>query len=186
LILAGNRGWYDEEVYSTIAAANASILARDKRRSGKERRSGLDTRSEEQKNKEGERRKGEERRKRDPIKYIGYITNEEKFALMANAKSFVFPSIYEGFGLPILEAMSVGTSVITSNTSSLSELADDGCGFLVDPSSEAEISNAMQSILTDEGFSESARKSCFQKTEQFSWKKCAQETLEVYKSALNK
>lgn len=186
LILAGNRGWYDEEVFESIATANASILAKDNRRSGKERRRGLDIRPEESRQKDGERRKDVERRKNDPIKYIGYITNEEKFALMANAVSFVFPSLYEGFGLPILEAMSVGTPVITSNGSSLCELADSSCGHLVDPSSEADIANAMQTVLTDEGHCESCKKVCLQKTEQFSWEKCANETLEVYMAALKK
>ncbi len=186
LILAGNNGWNSEEVYKAIAAANSSILARDKRRSGKERRSGFDTRSQELKEKEGERRSGQERRKKDPIKYIGYVSNEEKFSLLASAYCFVFPSIYEGFGIPVLEAMTSGSPVIASSGSSLEEIADSNSGILVDPCSEAEITNAMQIMLTDEGFREMAKKRAVEKSSHFNWDKCARETLSIYAESVAK
>jgi glycosyltransferase involved in cell wall biosynthesis len=184
--LAGNKGWYDKQVYETIASANASILGIENKRSGNERRCGLDLRDDEQKKKDGERRKGKERRGSEPIKYIGYISNQEKFSLMSNAYCFIFPSIYEGFGLPVLEAMSVGTPVITSNSSSLNEIIDLSCGLLIDPLNEADIANAMGNVLTDEGFKEAYKKNCLERSLQFSWEKCAQETLEIYKNVMEK
>ncbi len=183
LVIAGARGWKDQPVYKEIAQVNAAILGLDKRRSGRERRSGLDFRNSAAKKKQGERRNGRERRKNQPIKHIGYISHNEKIALLMNAVCFVFPSLYEGFGLPVLEAMSLGVPVITSKTSSLPEIVAEKSGLLVNPEKESELIEALQQILTDEGLRETLAVNGRSRAENFSWKKCALKTLEVYRQA---
>lgn len=82
----------------------------------------------------------------DRIIKTGYIDDEDLAALYSNAEFFVYPSLYEGFGLPPLEAMQCGTPVITSNTSSLPEVVGDA-GILVDPQSEVELVDAMKNFI---------------------------------------
>ncbi|HNW09146.1 MAG TPA: glycosyltransferase family 1 protein [bacterium] len=182
LIIAGAKGWKDQPVYEAIADANASILGIKRRRSGLERRRGFDVRTDSQKKKMGERRSLDDRRKQDPIKYIGYVPHADKLALLCRAVCFVFPTLYEGFGLPVLEAMSIGTPVITSNLSSLPEIVGSKSGLLIDPTKEAELIDAMQHILTDEGLRESLSISGHERAQEFNWNDCAQKTLEVYQS----
>ena len=182
LIIAGGKGWSDAPVYEAIADANASILGRDKKRNGKERRSGSDKRSEARKKKEGERRKGIERRLDEPVKYIGYVSHADKLSLLCHACCFVFPSLYEGFGLPVLEAISMGTPVITSDVSSLPEIVGSDAGLLINPNKESEIIDALQQILTDEGLRESLSINGSKRAKEFTWKSCAEKTLEVYES----
>jgi len=182
LILAGAKGWNDKEVYTAIANANASILGVDKKRSGEERRSGLDNRSEEKRKREGERRKFVERRMHNPVKYLGYVTSEEKYALMKNAFAFVFPSLYEGFGLPVLEALGMNIPVISSNISSMPEIVGKECGILVNPESESEITDALNQIIMDDGLRELFRANCQERVKGMDWATCAKETLEAYLS----
>lgn len=182
LVIAGARGWKDQPVYEAIADANASILGIKRRRSGLERRRGFDIRNSSQKKKVGERRSTYERRRQDPIKYVGYVSHADKLALLCNAVCFVFPTLYEGFGLPVLEAMSIGTPVITSNLSSLPEIVTAKSGILIDPTKEAELIDAMQQILIDEGLRESLSINGHERAQDFNWKNCAQKTLEVYQS----
>ncbi len=182
LILAGAKGWSDKEVYATIANANASILGVDKKRSGEERRSGLDARNEEQRKREGERRKFVERRQHNPVKYLGYVTSEEKYALIKNAFTFVFPSLYEGFGLPVLEALGMNVPVISSNISSMPELVGKECGILINPESESEITDALNQMITDDGLREMFRTNCRERVKDMDWATCAKETLEAYLS----
>jgi len=184
LIIAGGHGWKDQLIYETISNANASILGIKERRSGKERRGGLDKRVKSKIQKQGERRKGIERRNDQPIKYIGYVSHGEKMSLLCNTECFLFPSLYEGFGLPVLEAMSVGAPVITSNLSSLPEVAGSDGAILINPNKESEIADAIQQIATDEGLRESLIIKGHKRSKYFSWKKCAKETLEVYKEAV--
>ena len=80
---------------------------------------------------------------KEDVIFTGYVPEEEVPLLMNGAKAFVFPSLYEGFGMPPLEAMACGTPVIVSNTSSLPEVVGDA-GMLVDPESVEEIAEAMQ------------------------------------------
>lgn len=184
LVIAGARGWKDQPVYEMIADANASILGRKKRRSGKERRGGFDARRENKKKKQGERRKSTERRMSDPIKYIGYVSHGDKLSLLCQAGCFVFPSLYEGFGLSVLEAMSLGTPVITSNLSSLPEIVGNKGGILINPNKESEITDAIYQILTDVGLREELSINGKKKAEEFTWKKCAEKTLETYEEAM--
>jgi glycosyltransferase involved in cell wall biosynthesis len=182
LIIAGARGWHDAPVYQVISDANASILGISEKRSGSERRSGLDIRPKPKKAQQGERRVASGRRVTQPIKYIGYASHADKMALLCNTSCFVFPSLYEGFGLPVLEAMSLGAPVITSNISSLPEVTGSDGAILVDPSKESEIADAIVKIISDDGLRESLVISGHKRSKYFSWRKCAKETLEVYKS----
>ncbi|MEP7162748.1 MAG: glycosyltransferase family 1 protein [Candidatus Moraniibacteriota bacterium] len=79
----------------------------------------------------------------------GYVSEEKKWELLKNAEAFLFPTLYEGFGIPVLEAQSVGTPVITSNTSSLPEVAGDGA-ILVDPLQPEAIALAMESLVANQ------------------------------------
>ncbi|MGB3072815.1 MAG: glycosyltransferase family 1 protein, partial [Candidatus Moraniibacteriota bacterium] len=82
------------------------------------------------------------------IHELGYVSEEEKWELLKDAEVFLFPSLYEGFGLPVIEAQSVGVPVITANTSSLPEVAGEGA-VLVNPLDSGEIATAMEMLVTD-------------------------------------
>jgi glycosyltransferase involved in cell wall biosynthesis len=116
------------------------------------------------------------------VRFPGYVSDEELIALYQMATCLVFPSLYEGFGLPVLEAMAAGCPVITSTTSSLPEVAGNA-GLLVDPLNAEEIAAAMQKVLQDRELrarmipNGRAWASCF------SWEKAAQMTREVYIAA---
>jgi len=91
----------------------------------------------------------------------------------------VFPSFYESFGLPILEAMSCGTPVITSNVYSMPEIAGDAA-ILVDPHDPDEIANAIYKVLTNDGLRYEMIKKGLERVKEFTWERCARETLKVY------
>ena len=114
------------------------------------------------------------------IKCLGYVSNEEKFALMKSALAFVYPSLYEGFGLPILEAMSLGAPVITSRISSLPEIAGDAA-LLIDPNNDGEIANALEKLWKDENLRNDFINKGKHQSAKFSWIKTAEQTLQTYK-----
>jgi len=91
----------------------------------------------------------------------------------------VYPSLFEGFGLPLLESLQCGTPVITSNTSSLPEVAGDA-GLLVDPTSVESITGAIEKFLTDKELEQQLRGKAAAQAKKFSWKTAAKETLAVY------
>jgi glycosyltransferase involved in cell wall biosynthesis len=115
------------------------------------------------------------------VLFPGYVTDEDLVALYQMAMCLVFPSLYEGFGLPALEAMSAGCPVITSCVSSLPEVVGNA-GLLVDPLDVGEIVQAMQSVLNDEelrcGMIERGRA----RAAEFSWEETARKTREVFLS----
>lgn len=113
----------------------------------------------------------------------GYVADQDLSAIYSGATAFVFPSLYEGFGLPILEAMQCGTPVISSNVTSLPEVVGDS-GILVDPQSQTQLKQAMLDILTNAFLQESLRQKSILRAKQFSWKKCANETIEIYKKII--
>jgi glycosyltransferase involved in cell wall biosynthesis len=121
---------------------------------------------------------------RGEIKYIGYVPGREKFTLMKGATCFVFPSFYEGFGLPVLEALSLGVPTITSDKSSLPEIVGSAA-ILVDPEKKIEILEALKKILTDKNLQEEMGKRGVIQAEKFNWKKCAEETLRIYEETMN-
>ena len=113
--------------------------------------------------------------------FTGYVPDEDLPKLYNAADLFVYPSLYEGFGLPPLEAMACGTPVITSNTSSLPEVVGDA-GILVNPFSVEEIAGAMESILKNKSLREQMIKRGLKRSQMFSWEKCAKEVVKIYKS----
>ena len=115
------------------------------------------------------------------IKHLGYVSNEEKFALMKQTLAFVYPSLYEGFGLPILEAMSLGAPVITSRISSIPEITADAA-LLIDPNNDGEIANALEKLWKDDGLRAELIAKGEAQAKRFSWTKTAKETLEIYRA----
>lgn len=110
------------------------------------------------------------------VRFPGYISDKDKAALMSGALAFVFPSLYEGFGLPVIEAQSCGCPVITSTTSSLPEVAGDAA-LLVDPNDVAAIATAMRCVVADPVLREDLIARGFVNARRFSWKACAQSVL---------
>lgn len=102
----------------------------------------------------------------------GYVTEEEKWSLLQNADVFLFPTLYEGFGIPVLEAQSVGVSVVTSNISSLPEVAGDGAVF-VDPVSAENMAEGVQKLLSDESLRNAIISKGRENIKRFSWEGCA-------------
>ncbi len=111
---------------------------------------------------------------------LGFISDQELVNYLASAQAFVYPSLYEGFGLPILEAFYQGTPVACSNTSSLPEVAGKAAVYF-DPLNEEEMTNAI--LETQKNKSKLVKLGTEQLT-KFSWKKCAQETVDVYKTLI--
>ena len=105
-----------------------------------------------------------------------YVSEEEKGELYKNADLFILPSFYEGFGLPILEAMSYGIPVICSNTSSLPEAAGDAA-LLIDPNNPEEIAGAMNKVFSDDNLRKEMIEKGFENVKKFSWERCARETM---------
>lgn len=112
----------------------------------------------------------------------GYVTESRLAELYAGAAALVLPSLYEGFGLPVVEAMSFGTPVIVSDRAALPEVAGEG-GLLVEPDEPATISAAMQAIATEDGLRESLSRAAKRQSEQFDWTEAARATLALLESA---
>ena len=112
------------------------------------------------------------------VRFTGYITAAEKSALLRGAYAYVAPSLYEGFGLPVLEAQSVGTPVLCSNTSSLPEVAGEGA-LLFDPSHERAIAAALQRLLLDKNLRTSLIPKGHANAQRFSWQASAKIILGV-------
>jgi len=117
----------------------------------------------------------------DRVIFTGYVPDEDLPAIYSAADLFVFPSLYEGFGLPVLEAMACGTPVICSNTSSLPEVAGDAA-LLVDPADVRALAGAMERALTDEALRVTLRARGMGKARGFTWEQAAQKTLMVYQA----
>jgi len=115
--------------------------------------------------------------------FPGFVPDEDLPALYSAAELFVFPSLYEGFGLPPLEAMACGTPIITSNASSLPEVVGEA-GIMVEPRDVRGLVEAMERVLTDEGKRREMRGKGLRQAAGFSWERAAQGTLEVYRSVV--
>jgi glycosyltransferase involved in cell wall biosynthesis len=109
---------------------------------------------------------------KDDIIFPGYISDEEKFELLKNADVFLFPTFYEGFGLPILEAQDAGVPVVTSNVSSMPEISGNGA-VLVDPNKPLEIAEAVRKLLSDKNFRDDIIEKGHSNEKRFSWESCA-------------
>ncbi len=112
-----------------------------------------------------------------PIKYLGYVGHEEKWALLANAMAFVYPSKHEGFGLPILEAMSAATPVVTSKNSSLEEVGGQGV-FYVDTDDHETIASLFNKLI-DPHYRGQMAVAGHERARQFTWTVAAEKTLEI-------
>jgi glycosyltransferase involved in cell wall biosynthesis len=119
------------------------------------------------------------------VHFLGYIPDEDLPALYNGADLFVFPSLYEGFGLPVLESMACGTPVVTSNTSSLPEVAGDAA-YLVDPQNVEEIADALKHVLSDVDLANDLRSRGLERAQNFTWEKTASQTIAVYEQALGR
>lgn len=119
------------------------------------------------------------------ITVTGYVSEAEKWSLLKNASVFVFPSFFEGFGIPVIEAMSVGTPVVTSNTTCLPEIAGDAA-LLVDPHNVDEIAENIYRILSDTSLAEDLIKKGLIQAQKFDWKKTGEEVLKVLKAQSSK
>src|SRR6202167_63481 len=118
------------------------------------------------------------------IHFTGFVSDDDLLELYNACDCFVFPSFYEGFGLPILEAMACGRAVACSNTSSMPEVAD-GAGLLFDPHQTGEITRALKDILLDSELRGRMERLGLQRAATFTWKKSARATLEVYREVVN-
>jgi len=105
------------------------------------------------------------------IKLLGFVKDEELFSLYASCLFFVYPSLYEGFGYPIVEAMKLGCPVVTSNVSSLREIGQD-CAYLFDPTNTSDIRKALQTLFFDESLRRSLVGKGLEKSHSFTWKNC--------------
>jgi len=115
------------------------------------------------------------------IRFLGYVPEPDLPWLYCGATCFVYPSLYEGFGLPPLEAMASGIPVITSNTSSLPEVVGD-TGLLIDPQSEDSLGSALTKLLSDADLRRGMSERGLERANQFSWEKTALQTLRIYES----
>jgi glycosyltransferase involved in cell wall biosynthesis len=118
----------------------------------------------------------------DDVRFEDWLSPEELEGLWALTDVFVYPSLYEGFGLPVLEAMARGVPVACANVSSLPEVAGDAA-LLFDPGSQREIAAAIERLLTDQALIARLRTVGHERTLKFTWERTARATLESYARA---
>lgn len=121
---------------------------------------------------------------RDRVKLVGRVDEAVKHVWLKAADVFCFPSLLEGFGLPVIEAMSQGTPVVTSGTTATAEVAGNS-GVLIDPQNSSEIFEAVSMILENKDFSEELSKKSIERSKDFSWRKSAEKTKKVYGEVLS-
>lgn len=120
----------------------------------------------------------------DKVIFTGFVPDEDIQPLMANAKLFVFPSLYEGFGIPLLDAQACQVPVVSSNAGSLREVGGDAALYF-DPENTIEMSDVISKVLESDSIASDIIKKGLRNRENFSWKETAQQTLDVYKKVLN-
>jgi alpha-1,3-rhamnosyl/mannosyltransferase len=118
-------------------------------------------------------------RRRLAVRELGYVSTERLAELYRGATVFAYPSLSEGFGLPVLEAMACGAPVLTSNRASLPEVAGDAA-VLVDPVDPVSIAGGIERLVTDDEFRAGMVAKGFDNVRRFSWDRCARETVTVY------
>jgi glycosyltransferase involved in cell wall biosynthesis len=114
------------------------------------------------------------------VVFTGQIREQDKAPLYSAATAFAFPSLYEGFGMPVLEAMACGTPVLTSNVSALPEVAGEA-GYLVDPYSPEAISEGLLHLLEDQPLRDALSHRGLDRASQFTWRQVAEQTVRVYR-----
>ncbi len=145
LVLAGARGWYDEEIFAAVERLGLS----------------------------------------SQVHFPGYIPNDELPLWYNAAEFFAYPSLYEGFGLPVLEAQACGTPVLTSSVSALPEAAGDGA-LMVNPYHVEAIADGLHRLLTDETIRETLRRRGLEHAARFSWPRTAADTVTVYQETVSR
>ncbi|MDD1618677.1 MAG: glycosyltransferase family 4 protein [Methylococcaceae bacterium] len=118
------------------------------------------------------------------VRQIGYLPREELVMVIAGALTLIYPSIYEGFGLPPLEAMACGVPVIASEVSSLPEVVGDS-GLLINPHDDEALAQAIQKLITDPDIRQQLSQKALARSAEFTWDKCVRQTVDVYRQALN-
>ena len=117
---------------------------------------------------------------RDSIKFAGFIDHEDKVAFYNLADVFCYPSFYEGFGFPPLEAMASGTPVVSSSVSSLPETLGDAA-LLIDPYNISEITLGIKSVLEDKNLADRLKQKGIKRAEKYNWENTTRETLDIFK-----
>ena len=113
------------------------------------------------------------------VRMIGYIDEADKGSLLGGALALVFPSLHEGFGFPVIEAMHCGAPVIASHTSSLPELIGDA-GLLADPTDTADIAEAMSRLSEDQNLRREMARKGYERAKRFTWERAAQKVMQVF------
>ena len=116
------------------------------------------------------------------VRLTGYLPDSDLPALLSGALAFAFPSLYEGFGMPVLEAMACGTPVLSSTTSALPEVAGDAA-LLVEPTDDKALQTALERLTQEPALRASLRERGLKWASEFSWQRCARETLAVLTDA---
>ena len=155
LVVAGGKGWHYQEIFSL--AEELGLMGGGG----------------------GEPASGE-----PIIQFPGFLPERELCLWYNAASGFVYPSLFEGFGLPVLEAMASGTPVICSDTPSLQEVAGDAA-LIVPAQEQAAMQDAFERLFTEQGVATALRKRGLRQARRFSWEKAAKETLEVYERAVS-
>lgn len=119
------------------------------------------------------------------VRWLKHLPDDDLLVVMKRATALVFPSLYEGFGLPVLEAFAARVPVVTSNTTSLPEVAGDAA-LLVNPLDEAEIADAMLRIFEDESLASALRQRGLSRAREFTWDRTAEMTIDVYRHVLGR
>lgn len=117
------------------------------------------------------------------VLFTGYVASEDKAALISGAQLFAYPSLYEGFGFPVLEAQACGTPLLTSTTSSLPEVAGEGA-LLVDPEKVTALAAGLERLLEDTALQEELVARGFENLSRFSWRMAAEQTMAVIEELL--
>ncbi|MGQ9598469.1 MAG: glycosyltransferase family 4 protein [Anaerolineae bacterium] len=121
---------------------------------------------------------------RDNIRFLGYVSVNDLPLLYNAATALIMPSLYEGFGLPVLEGMACGTPVLCSNVSSLPEIAGEAACYF-DPCSSKDIAEAIQKVWLDAGLGEEMKEKGRSRASEFSWERAARETMSLYTRLLS-
>ena len=118
------------------------------------------------------------------VRRLGYLPREDLATIIAGATTLIYPSIYEGFGLPPLEAMACGVPTIVSNVSSLPEVVGD-TGLLIDPYDVGGLAHAIQTLVESPGMCQELGQKALQRSATFTWARCVDQTLEAYQAVLD-
>ena len=117
------------------------------------------------------------------VHFTGYVETDDLPSLYAGAVAFAYPSLFEGFGLPVLEAMACGTPTLSSRTTSIPEVAGEAA-LLVDPTDVAAIADGLLRLVSDDALRRRLSAASLDQANRFSWEQCARDTVDAYRSAL--